>query len=173
MVPLTVYYVVCIAKILSENLSVQMNILSIFALFLTLKSFALFYDFMKDQFGADAMAETVGKKDKALAIVTRGIRNRAKFDAFITSYSLFFIIPIIVGLIKLFKLIIQLFSNIDIMKIETKYKIMFIAIILFNFYYPIKDTLDTEFNFPYSVIYVIVCVISLGMVIYKNKSELK
>lgn len=174
MVPLTIYYIFAICKVLSENLSIQINILTVFALFLTLKSFALFIDFMNDQFfSSEAIEESRGKKDRALAIATRGLRHKAKFDAFITSYSLFFIIPIIVGLVKLYKLIILIFSNIDIMNIATKYKLMFISIILFNFYYTIRDNLDESFNFPYSIIYIVVCIISVGLVAYKNKEQLK
>jgi putative effector of murein hydrolase LrgA (UPF0299 family) len=174
MLPLTIYYIFAICKILSENLSIQMNILTVFALFLTLKSLALFFDFMESQFGAEAIRkQTDGKKNKAQAIATAGLQDKAKFKAFITSYSLFFIIPIIVGLVKLYKLIIQIFSNIDIMNVSTKYKLMFIAIILFNFYYPIQKTLDEEFKFPYSIIYIVICVISVGFIAYKNKEELK
>jgi hypothetical protein len=174
MVPLTIYYIFAICKILSENLSIQMNVLTLFSLFLTLKSLALFMDFMDSQFGKAAIEnQTRGKKNKAQAIARAGIQDKVKFKAFITSYSLFFIIPIIVGLVKLYKLIILLFSNIDVMNVETKYKLMFIAIILFNFYYPIKEILDEEFNFPYSIIYIVVCVILFGMIVYKNKQQLK
>lgn len=176
MVPLTIYYIFAICKILSENLSIQMNILTVFSLFLTLKSLALFVDFMDSQFGKKAIEKQttgVSKKDRAKAIATAGIQDKVKFKAFMASYSLFFIIPIIVGLVKLYKLIILIFSNIDVMNVETKYKLMFIAIILFNFYYPIKDTLDDEFNFPYSVVYIVVCVILFGMIVYKNKQQLK
>lgn len=179
MVPLTIYYIFAICKILSENLSIQMNILTVFSLFLTLKSLALFVDFMDSQFGKAAIEkQTAGitnQRDRAKAIATAGIKGeaKAKFKAFITSYSLFFIIPIIVGLVKLYKLIILIFSNIDVMNVETKYKLMFIAIILFNFYYPIQERLDEEFKFPYSIIYIIVCVISFGMIAYKNKQQLK
>lgn len=177
MVPLTLYYIVAICKILSENLSIQMNILTVFSLFLTLKSLALFLDFMDSQFGKAAIAKQTdgitSDRDKARAIARAGIQDKAKFKAFITSYSLFFIIPIIVGLVKLYKLIILIFSNINVMKVETKYKLMFIAIILFNFYYPIKELLDDEFKFPYSTIYIVICVISFGMIAYKNKEQLK
>ena len=174
MVPLTIYYIYAICKILSENLSIQMNVLTVFSLFLTLKSLALFMDFMESQFGKAAIkTQTEGKKNKAQAIATAGIQDKVKFKAFITSYSLFFIIPIIVGLVKLYKLIILIFSNIDIMHVETKYKLMFIAIILFNFYYPIQERLDDEFNFPYSTIYIVVCVVLFGMIVYKNKQQLK
>lgn len=174
MVPLTIYYIFAICKILSENLSIQMNVLTLFSLFLTLKSLALFMDFMESQFGKDAIkTQTEGKENKAQAIARAGIQDKQKFKTFITSYSLFFIIPIIVGLVKLYKLIILLFSNIDVMNVETKYKLMFIAIILFNFYYPIKEILDEEFKFPYSIIYIVVCVILFGMIVYKNKQQLK
>jgi len=177
MVPLTFYYIFAICKILSENLSIQMNVLTVFSLFLTLKSLALFLDFMESQFGKDAIKKQTdgitNQRDRAKAIATAGIQDPVKFKAFITSYSLFFVIPIIVGLVKLYKLIILIFSNIDIMNVETKYKLMFIAIILFNFYYPIKETLDDEFKFPYSVIYIVVCIILFGMIVYKNKQQLK
>ena len=174
MVPLTIYYIFAICKILSENLSIQMNILTVFSLFLTLKSLALFLDFMESQFGKESIRkQTEGKKNKAQAIASAGLQDKAKFKAFITSYSLFFIIPLIVGLVKLYKLIILIFSNIDVMNVKTKYKLMFVAIVLFNFYYPIQEILDTKFNFPYSIIYIVICVVTLGFIAHKNKQELK
>ena len=173
MVPLTIYYVFSMCKILTENLSIQMNILTTFALFLCIKALSLFVEFMQDQFGADAIRrQTAGKSDKAQAILNAGIQNTAKFNSFISSYVLYFFIPIIVALVKMYKLIITLISNMNPLGLETKYKLMFISIILLSFYYPIKNDLDYSYNFPYSIIYAVIAIISVAFVAYKNKSTI-
>jgi len=178
MVPLTIYYVFAILKALSENLSIQMNIISILMLFLTIKSLTLFVDYMQSQFGAAAIAKvTVGRttdEDKASAVLSSGMTKEQgnKFTSFLTSYILFFIVPIVVALAKIQKLIVSLLSNMNPMKLTTEYKLIFISIILFSFYYTIEKDLDAYSDFPYSIIYAILSIMAVVFIAYKNKTEL-
>ena len=173
MVPLTIYYIISLCKILTENLSIQMNILSVFGVFLTVKALMLFVEFMISQFGADKIREqTAGKGDKADAIINAGIQDEGKFKAFLTSYIIYFFIPIMVAFIKMYKLIISLVPNMNPLDLHLKYKIMFIAIILASFYYPIKNDLDYSFKFPFSLIYAVFAVLAIMLIIMQNKSSL-
>lgn len=173
MVPLTIYYIVSLCKILTENLSIQMNILSVFGVFLTVKALMLFVEFMISQFGSDKIREqTEGKEDKADAIINAGIQDEGKFKAFLTSYIIYFFIPIMVAFIKLYKLIISLVPKMDPLTLQLKYKIIFIAIILSSFYYPIKNNLDIKFKFPFSLIYVGFAVLAVMLIMMQNKSTL-
>jgi len=173
MIPLTIYYVISLCKVLTENLSIQMNILSVFAVFLCVKALMLFVEFMISQFGTDAIrAQTAGKSDKADAIVNAGIQNQVKFDAFLTSYIIYFFIPIMVAFIKMYKLIIALVPKMNPLKLHLKYKIIFIAIILTSFYYPIQKDLDKTFKFPFSLIYAGLAILAVMMIIMQNKSTL-
>jgi hypothetical protein len=176
-VPLTIYYIFALCKLLSENLSIQMNILSIFALFLTIKSLALFKSFMQSQFGASAiLAETQGAKgnmEKAQKIINAGIQNKAKFNSFLSSYILFFIIPLVVSFAKLYKLILSLMSNMNPLGLHNKYKIIFISVILFSFYYPIKNDLDKVYKFPYSIIYAVISILTVVLLANKHRNTLK
>lgn len=173
MVPLTIYYIVSLCKVLTENLSIQMNIISVFAVFLSVKSLILFVEFMQAQFGKDAIAETTkDKEDKALAVVTGGIqdKNMDKFKSFITSYIIYFIIPILVAFSKMSKLIGSLVPNMDPLHLPIRYKIIFISIILMSFYYPIKKDLDK--NFPFSIIYAVFAILAVMLIIMQNQSSL-
>jgi len=170
MIPLTIFYVFAMFKILTENLTIQMNIFSIFALFLTIKSLLSFVEFMQSQFGlAQIKKYTSGKtsnEDKAYAVLSAGINNQQAFQSFISSYLLNFIIPIIVALLYSFKTIVSLISNLNILGLDTKYKLMIIAIILISFYYPIKNDLDMHYNFPYSIIYAVFSSVSIIYLVY-------
>jgi hypothetical protein len=173
MIPLTIYYIVSLCKILTENLSIQMNILSVFAVFLSVKSLILFVEFMQAQFGKDAIAAaTKDKEDKAVAVITSGIQgeNFDKFKSFITSYIIYFIIPILVAFSKMSKLIGSLVPNMDPLHLPIRYKIIFISIILMSFYYPIKTNLDK--TFPFSIIYAVFAILSVMLIIIQNKSNL-
>jgi len=173
MVPLTIYYVISLCKVLTENLSIQMNILSVFAVFLCVKALMLFVEFMISQFGTDAIrAQTAGKSDKADAIVNAGIQNQVKFDAFLTSYIIYFFIPIMVACVKMYKLVIALVPKMNPLQLHLKYKIIFIAIILTSFYYPIQKDLDKTFKFPFSLIYAGLAILAVMMIIMQNKSTL-
>ena len=176
MIPLTVFYVFAICKILAENLTIQMNIFSVFALFLTIKSLLLFVEFMQSQFGASQIEKDIrGKKSdtaKVNAVINAGIHNKQAFQSFISSYLLYFFIPILVALLKVSQLIVSLISNMNPLGLETKYKLMFITLILISFYYPIKNDLDYEYNFPYSIIYAVLSGISVAYLIYTNKSNI-
>ena len=177
MVPLTIYYIISLAKILTENLSIQMNILSVFAVFLCVKSLMLFVKFMQLQFGKDAInSASNGKQgaDQVLAVASAGIRSEAKqaFDAFLSSYIIYFFVPIMVALTKMYKLITSLIPQMDPLHLSLKFKIIFISIILMSFYYPIKKDLDKEFKFPFSLIYAIFAILAVMLVIAQNKSKL-
>jgi hypothetical protein len=172
-VPLTIYYIISLCKILTENLSILMNALSVFAVFLCVKALMLFVEFMISQFGTDAIRkQTEGKKDKANAIATAGIQNKEKFKSFLTSYIIYFFIPIMVALSKMFKLVVSLVPKMDPLKLNLKYKLMFIAIILLSFYYPIKKDLDKQFKFPYSLIYAAFAILAVMLILIQNKSVL-
>ena len=176
MIPLTIYYIVSLCKILTENLSIQMNILSVFGVFLTVKALMLFVEFMISQFGTDKIREqtagTTNASDAADAIINAGIQDQGKFDSFITSYIIYFFIPIMVALIKMYKLIMSLVPKMNPLGLHLKYKIMFIAIILASFYYPIKNDLDKKFKFPFSLIYVGFAVLAVMLISLQNKSTL-
>ena len=177
MIPLTIYYIVSLCKILTENLSIQMNILSVFAVFLSVKSLMLFVKFMQGQFGKDAInAASNGKQgqDQVLAVASAGIRKESKqdFDAFLTSYIIYFFIPIMVAIIKMYKLIASLIPNMNPLGLHIKYKLIFISIILMSFYYTINKDLDKEFKFPYSIIYAIFAIMAIMLVIVQNKEVL-
>lgn len=174
-VPLTVYYIYAICKILTENLSIQMNILSIFALFLTIKSLSLFKTFMQSQFGQSSIqyqtANQSGNMEKAQAIINAGIQNKGKFNSFLSSYILFFIIPIIVSFAKSYKLIISLIANMNPLALTTTHKLIFITVILFSFYYKIKQDLDDVYKFPYSVIYAAISIMTVMFIGFNNKKK--
>lgn len=173
MVPLTIYYIISLCKILTENLSIQMNILSVFGVFLTVKALMLFVEFMISQFGSDKIREqTKGKADKADAIINAGIQDQAKFNAFLSSYIIYFFIPIMVAFIKMYKLIISLVPKMNPLGLHLKYKIIFIAIILASFYYPIKSDLDRQLKFPYSLIYAGFAILAVMLITMQNKSTL-
>jgi hypothetical protein len=173
MVPLTIYYVVALCKLLIENLSTQMNVMSVFALFMSTNTIILFVQFMISQFGSDAIRSQVGDKSgkaAANAIINAGLQDKEKFNAFITSYGLFFIVPIIVSFSQLFKLIKNLITNIKF-DIDIVYKIIFMTIILISFYYPIKNDLDRVLKFPYSIIYAVIAGISVAAYVGQNKDS--
>ena len=58
-VPSTIYYIVALVSILFKNLSIQINILSIFSLYLCIKSLHLFIVFMNKRFSKTAQDEDI------------------------------------------------------------------------------------------------------------------
>jgi hypothetical protein len=172
-VPLTIYYIVALCKLLIENLSTQMNVMSVVALFMSTNTLILFVQFMISQFGSNAIRSQVGdKKGKAAAnaVINAGIQDKEKFNAFITSYGLFFIVPIIVSFSQLYYVVKNLITNITF-NIDVVYKIIFMTIILVSFYYPIKNDLDKVLKFPYSIIYAVIAGISVATYAAQNKSS--
>jgi len=170
-VPLTIYYIFALCKSLIENLSTQMNVMSVISLFMSTNTLVLFVQFMISQFGSNAIRSQVGDKKgtaAANAVLNAGIQDKAKFDAFITSYSLFFIVPIIVSFSQLYNLIVKLITSINF-DIDVVYKMIFMTIILISFYYPIKADLDTVLKFPYSIVYAIVAGLAVAMYAAQNK----
>jgi hypothetical protein len=57
LIPCTIYYFIALVSILFKNLSVQINVLSIFAIYLSAKSISLFIKFMISQFGTTAISK--------------------------------------------------------------------------------------------------------------------
>uniref|UniRef100_A0A6C0D218 Uncharacterized protein n=1 Tax=viral metagenome TaxID=1070528 RepID=A0A6C0D218_9ZZZZ len=174
-VPLTVYYIVALCKSLIENLSTQMNVMSVFAIFLSTNTLVLFVQFMLSQFGSDKIRQqTQGKTGEAAAsaVLNAGIQDRNKFNAFITSYCLFFIVPIIVSFSQLFKLVQKLVSHMNLFNLGIVYNIIFMTIILISFYYTIQNDLDKTFKFPYSIFYAIIAALAIGWYAKQNKNEL-
>jgi hypothetical protein len=130
---------------------------------------------MLSQFGSDKIREqTKGKSGEAAAsaVLNAGIQDKNKFNAFITSYCLFFIIPIIVSFSQLFKLVQNLLSNMDPFKLGIIYNIIFMTIILISFYYTIQNDLDKTFKFPYSIFYAIIAGLAVAWYAKQNKAEI-
>jgi hypothetical protein len=172
-VPLTIYYIVALCKLLIENLSTQMNVMSVVALFMSTNTLILFVQFMISQFGSNAIRSQVGDKKgtaAANAVINAGIQDKEKFNAFITSYGLFFIVPIIVSFSQLYYVVKNLITNITF-NIDVVYKIIFMTIILVSFYYPIKNDLDKVLKFPYSIIYAVIAGISVATYAAQNKDS--
>jgi hypothetical protein len=126
-----------------------MNILCIFAIYTGFSTLSLFFKFIQTQIS--------------------GVNSNfiQTFINFATSYTLFFIIPIIVSIAKLYKLFISLFSNISF-NLDFKYKLIFLTIVLFSFYHTIQTDLDTTLKFPFSMIYAIVSIFSIMYLYYKR-----
>lgn len=159
MIPLTIFYIFAMCKILTENLTIQMNILSIFALFLTVKSLLLFVEFMQNQIGGNGRIN--------LKVGVTGEFNSQLFQSFISSYLLNFIIPIIIALLFSFKTIVNIVSNMNPLGLDIKYKLIIITLLLVSFYYPIKYDLDYPYKFPYSTIYAVFSGLSIAYLAYK------
>ena len=104
-------------------------------------------------------------------MINAGIQDKEKFNAFMTSFGLFFIVPIIVSFTQLYKVIKNLITNINF-DIDFVYKIIFMTIILISFYYPIKNDLDTVLKFPYSIIYAVIAGISVATYAAQNKDNI-
>jgi hypothetical protein len=150
--PLTFYYIFALFKLLTENLSIQLNLICVFAIFLSVKSGLLLLQYLQSNFLKK------GKKDKG------ALMN--ELMSFISSYILTFIIPLIVAFIALFKLTMSMVLNMNPLLIESKYKYIFFTVILGSFYYPIKKNLDR--GFPYSIIYAVLSSVIVAYTGYKN-----
>ena len=147
-IPLSLYYIFSVCRLLLENLSIQMNLLCIFAIYTGMSTLVLLIKTIQTQMSS--------LKSDSINI----------FVKFISSYMLFFIVPIIVSIAKLYQLIVSLFSNISF-TLDSKYKIVFMAILLFSFYESIKNDLDSAFKFPFSMIYAGVSICTL-LFLYKK-----
>jgi hypothetical protein len=63
-VPCTIYYIVALFVLLFKNLSIQINVMSIFAIYLSIKALKLFVDFMTSQFGKNAIANQLNEAEE-------------------------------------------------------------------------------------------------------------
>jgi len=151
-IPLSIYYIFSIFILLIENLSIQINILCIFALYLNVSTLQKLINFIQSQI--------------------KGINQDSisNFINFLSSYILFFIIPIVVSLIQLYKIFSLLLSNIQF-GVDTKYPLIFFSIILITFYYTIKIDLDTIHNFPISTIYGVLSILFIIYKYYKDQPQ--
>lgn len=150
--PLTFYYIYALIKLLTENLSIQLNLICVFAIFLSVKTGLLLLQYLQSNFLKK------GKKDKG------ALMN--ELMSFISSFILTFIIPIVVACIALFKLTLSMALNMNPMLIESKYKYIFFTVILGSFYYPIKKNLDK--GFPFSILYSVLSGAIVAYIGYKN-----
>lgn len=148
-IPLSLYYIFSVCRLLLENLSIQMNLLCIFAIYTGMSTLQLLINFIQTQMSG---------------LNSDSINNFIKLAS---SYMLFFIVPIIVSIAKLYQLVVSLFSNISF-ALDSKYKIVFMAILLFSFYESIKNDLDSAFKFPFSMIYAVVSICSLLFLYQKS-----
>ena len=162
LIPLTLYYIFAICVLLLENLSIQMNLLCIFAIYTSFSTFKMFVQLIinnSKNFNKDSIKQLTDTVDY----------NKLNKDA-ATSYVLFFIIPIIVSIGKLYQLFGSLFSNISF-KIDRATSLVFLAITLMSFYDIVKKNLDNKselFNFPFSIIYALVSIFSVIYLYYKK-----
>ena len=98
---------------------------------------------------------------KAQTVLKAGIQNQSKFKQFLTAYITFFIIPLVVCLMKIYKLTINLIKNMNPFPLDIVHRFVFVIIIMIYLYGPIKQDLDGPFGFPYSYIYIAVCVFTI------------
>ena len=63
-VPCTIYYIIALCILLFKNLSIQLNVLTLFSIYLCIKALKLFVDFMTSQFGKDAIANQLNQAEE-------------------------------------------------------------------------------------------------------------
>lgn len=173
LIPVTFYYIFAICVLLLENLSIQMNLLCIFAIYTSFSTFKLFIQLIinnSKNFNKDSINQLSDKVD-----YNKLTQNDKLNKDVTTSYLLFFIIPIIVSIGKLSQLIRSLFSNISF-KIDRASGLVFLAITLMSFYDIIKKNLDSNpklFNFPFSIIYAVTSIVSVIFLYYKKPKQIQ
>jgi len=107
---------------------------------------------------------SVSDREKTKIILTAGIQNQKLFKKFCISYITFFLIPLIVCLMKLYHLSINLIKNMNPFILEPIHKLLFVIVIFFYLYDTIKKDLDGPFGFPYSYIYIGMCIFTVLLV---------
>ena len=103
----------------------------------------------------------MGRKKDASKVLKSGIQNKKLFKYFITSYVTFFLIPLIVCLIKLCRVIYNLIKNISHLSLEPIHKLIFIIVIFMYLYDTIYYDLDLVYGFPYSYMYIAICAVTV------------
>lgn len=63
-VPCTIYYVIALCILFLKNLSIQINVLTIFSIYLCIKALILFIEFMTSQFGANSIANQLNDAEE-------------------------------------------------------------------------------------------------------------
>lgn len=102
--------------------------------------------------------------NKTETILRAGIQNKTKFKKFLTAYIPFFIIPLIACFMKIFTLTVNLIKNMNPFSIEPVHRFVFVIIIMIYLYAPIKQDLDGPFGFPYSYLYIVICLFTLFLI---------
>jgi putative effector of murein hydrolase LrgA (UPF0299 family) len=72
--------------------------------------------------------------DKARDILRAGVQNKELFKKFLTSYLTFFLVPLIVSLMKIYKLVIVLVKNMNPFILDPIHKLIFV-IVVFSYLY--------------------------------------
>jgi len=111
----------------------------------------------------------MSSSENAMAVLKGCIEDKEEFNKFLKSYLTFFLIPLIVCLMKIYKLMINLVKNMNPFALEPIYKLCFVMILFIYLYVPIKKDLDEPFGFPYSYIYIALCVFTVFMLARKIK----
>ena len=111
--------------------------------------------------------------NKTETILKAGIQNKTKFKKFLTAYITFFILPIVVCFMKIYRLTINLIKNMNPFTIEPLHRFVFVIIIMMYLYGTIKQDLDGPFGFPYSYLYIVICLFTLFYILKKNKMSIQ
>ena len=102
--------------------------------------------------------------DKAATILKAGIQNKAKFKKFLIAYITFFLIPLVVCFMKIYKLTVNLIAHMNPFSLVPIHRLVFVIIIMIYLYGPVKQDLDKQFGFPYSYIYIGVCIFTVLLI---------
>jgi hypothetical protein len=102
--------------------------------------------------------------NKAATVLRAGIQNKTKFKKFLSAYITFFLIPIVVCFMKIYKLTVNLIRHMNPGLLEPVYRFVFVIIFMVYLYGPIKQDLDGPFGFPYSYIYIGICIFTLLLI---------
>jgi putative effector of murein hydrolase LrgA (UPF0299 family) len=102
--------------------------------------------------------------NKAETILRAGIQNKTKFKKFLSAYITFFFIPLVVCFMKIYKLTSNLITHMNPFSLSSVHRLVFVIIIMIYLYGPIKQDLDEPFGFPYSYIYIGVCVFTVLLI---------
>ncbi len=112
------------------------------------------------------MAQKKSKKIiKNKRVASAKIQKKNTFTSFISSFIVFFFIPIWVCLIKMIEVMYNLLSNFSLPKLPISYKLIFMIIIFSSIAINIKQDLGSTFLGIYSIFSLVAIVIF----IHKNK----
>jgi len=108
------------------------------------------------------------KMVKHTKVASAKIQNKKSFTAFISSFIVFFFIPIWVCLIKMIEVMYNLLVGFNFNTLPISYKLIFMIIIFSSIAINIKQDLGSFFLGIYSLFSIVAVVIF----IYKNKDEI-